>query len=36
VLNNKGYTVRPGTRPPEGFVDYTSALEEALGVLGKS
>ena len=36
VLNNKGYTVRPGTKPPEGFVDYTSALEEALGVLRKS
>lgn len=36
VLNNKGIVVRPGTQPPEGFTDYTSALEEALVVLRKS
>lgn len=36
VLNNKGSVVLPGTRPPDGFIDYTSALEEALVVLRKS
>jgi len=36
VLNNKGSVVRPGTQPPEGFTDYTSALEDALAVLRKS
>jgi hypothetical protein len=35
VLNNKGAVVRPGARPPEGFVDYTSALLDALAVLQK-
>lgn len=36
VHNNKGIVVRPGTQPPEGFTDYTSALEDALTVLRKS
>jgi uncharacterized protein DUF4157 len=36
VLNNKGIVVRPGTHPPDGFADFTSALEEALAVLRKS
>jgi hypothetical protein len=36
VLNNKGAVVRPGTRPPDGFVDYTAALVDALAVLQKS
>jgi hypothetical protein len=36
VLNNKGVVVRPGTQPPEGFTDYTSALEAALVALRKS
>ena len=35
VLNNKGAVVRPGSRPPDGFVDYTSALKDALAVLQK-
>jgi Domain of unknown function (DUF4157) len=35
VLNNKGAVVRPGTTPPNGFVDYTSALVDALAVLRK-
>jgi hypothetical protein len=35
VLNNKGAVVRPGTPPPEGFTDYTSALLDALAVLQK-
>jgi hypothetical protein len=35
VLNSKGIVVRPGTQAPEGFVDYTAALEEALGVIRK-
>ena len=36
VLNNKGAVVRPGTTPPDGFVDYTSALVDALAVLRKA
>jgi Domain of unknown function (DUF4157) len=36
VLNSKGSVVRPGTQPPDGFADYTSALEDALAVLRKS
>ena len=36
VLNSKGIVVRPGTQPPDGFTDYTSALEDALAVLRKS
>jgi hypothetical protein len=35
VLNSKGIVVRPGTQAPEGFVDYTAALEEALAVIRK-
>lgn len=37
VLNTgKGTVVRSGTRPPEGFTDYTSALVDALAVLRKA
>jgi hypothetical protein len=36
VLNNKGSVIPPNTPPPDGFADYTSALEEALVVLRKS
>lgn len=35
VLNTKGCVVRTNTKPPEGFVDYTSALEDALAVIRK-
>jgi hypothetical protein len=35
VLNSKGIVVRPGTQPPDGFTEYTSALEDALTVLRK-
>lgn len=36
VMNNKGVVVRPGTQPPDGFTDYTSALVDALAVLRKA
>jgi hypothetical protein len=36
VLNNKGAVIRQGTKPPDGFADYTSALVDALAVLRKS
>lgn len=35
VLNDKGCVVRSNTKPPDGFTDYTSALEEALAVIRK-
>jgi hypothetical protein len=36
VMNNKGVVVRPGTKPPDGFTDYTSVLVDALAVIRKA
>jgi hypothetical protein len=36
LYNNKTTVVRGGTKPPDGFIDFTPTLEEALAVLRKS
>jgi hypothetical protein len=35
LLNNKACLVRASTKPPEGFIDYTSVLVEAVAILRK-
>jgi hypothetical protein len=35
LLNNKACLVRPSPKPPEGFIDYTSVLVDAVALLRK-